>query len=40
MKSIDWGPDPEPIFSVKSSIAVSNYDKSRQRTRQLSQELS
>jgi len=35
LKSIDWGPDPEPIFSVKSSI-VSNLDKSRQRTRQVS----
>ena len=35
LKSIDWGPDPEPIFSVKSSI-VSNLDKSHQRTRQVS----
>ena len=34
MQGIDWGPDPEPAFSILSNLGQSNVNKSRQFSRE------
>ena len=34
LQGIDWGPDPDPVYSMKSNYFNSQFDKSRQLSRE------